>query len=89
LDRQTSLQYLLDEFEITKSRPMISVSFCGCGKKNVDGIAYYEELTRQVSAKHAELSVQPEVNVGVFFATFSTDNDLHQERGTKILKLRF
>ena len=75
---QTSLQFLVDEFDITKTRPMISTAYCGCGRRNVDGIAYYEELTRQAVAKHAELASRPEMNVGVFFATFTTDNVLHQ-----------
>ena len=78
VSRQIALQYLVDEFDVTRIRPLISTSWCGCGARKVDGISYYEELTRAASSRHAELLASPQTNVGVFFATFPTEHALHQ-----------
>lgn len=56
-------------------RPLISPKVCGCGNK-VDGIAYYTELVEQDQWKNDEISALPKKNVGVFFATFTADNDI-------------
>ena len=66
IKKQNALDELNLQYEQTNQRPVMRTRKCA----SIDAITYYEERIRALNEEYNELSVKPEVPVGVAFVTF-------------------